>query len=453
LTAFLGIDLGTSQAKALLCAADGTVFGQGAASYPVATPREGWAESDPGLWWRAVRSAVREALTASAEVAAIGITGQMHGVVLCDERAVVLRPAILWLDRRAESDVTRYERLTGAQLAALGSTPWPGAAGPMLLWLSRHEPSAYRAARWQLQPKDWLRLRLTGEAATDPTDASGTLLYDLRRDTWATGAVDALGLRTDLLPPIRGSAEVAGGLLDGPAAGLGLPPGIPVVVGCADTAASLLAARVDHPVEPGSGWALLTLGTGGQWIAPADSVDPDPAGNTYLLRAVDGRYRLAGTQNVGVALDWVRRVLGVSWDELYAAASRPPAPGLEFEPWLVSERGRSGGGWTGVALSHGRDDLLRAALDGVAGLLRNRLDDLRAAAEGPGQSNAAAEGPGQSNTAGSAPRRVLIGGGGGRHPAWRALLAGRLDLPLHPVTAPSLTARGATLLAQSATSC
>ncbi|HEX6527524.1 MAG TPA: FGGY family carbohydrate kinase [Streptosporangiaceae bacterium] len=455
MTAILGIDLGTSQAKALLCAPDGTVLGQGAASYPVVTPRDGWAESDPELWWRAVRSAVREAKAgpaaavglgqSNAEVAAIGIAGQMHGVVLCNERTVALRPAILWLDRRASSEMKRYELLTAAQVASLGSAPWPGTAGPMLLWLSRHEPGTYRAARWQLQPKDWLRFRLTGEVATDPTDASATLLYDLPRDTWALDVVESLGLRPDLLAPVRGSGEVSGALLSGPAAELGLAAGIPVVTGCADTAASLLAAGLTHPLEAGSGWALLTLGTGGQWIAPVDALDPDPAGNAYLCRAVDGRYRLVGMQNVGVALDWVRHMLGASWDELYAAAAaarpaaagtasaaRSPAAGLRFEPWLVSERGRSGGGWTGATLAHVREDLLRAALAGVAGLLRDGLDDLRAA--------------------GAAPRQVLLGGGGSGHPAWRALLAEVLGVPLHPASTPSLTARGATLLAQSALS-
>jgi len=429
LTAFLGLDLGTSQVKAMMCASDGTIVGQGSASYPVATPRDGWAESDPELWWRAVRTAVREA-KAGAEVAAIGIAGQMHGVVLCNERSVVLRPAILWLDRRASSEMKRYELLTAAQVASLGSAPWPGTAGPMLLWLSRHEPGTYRAARWQLQPKDWLRLRLTGEVATDPTDASATLLYDLPGDTWALDVVESLGLRPDLLAPIRGSGEVAGTLLAGPAAELGLAPGIPVVTGCGDTAASLLAASRTHPLEAGSGWALLTLGTGGQWIAPVDALDPDPAGNTYLCRAVDGRYRLVGMQNVGVALDWVRHMLGASWDELYAAAGRAAAAGLRFEPWLVSERGRSGGGWTGATLAHTREDLLRAALSGVAGLLRDRLDDLRAT--------------------GTAPRQVLLGGGGSGHPAWRALLAEVLGVPLHPAPAPALTARGATLLAARA---
>lgn len=430
--ALLGIDLGTSQVKALLCAPDGTVLGQGAAGYDISAPRDGWAESDPEQWWRAVRAAVRSA-RAGAEVSAVALTGQMHGLILCSERTVVLRPAILWLDRRAGAEAASYAKLSAAQLAALGNAPWPGTAGPVLLWLSKHEPDPYHAARWQLQPKDWLRFRLTGEPGTDPTDASGTLLYDLGRDTWAYDVADTLGLRTDLLAPIRGSAEIAGSLRPDAASELGLPPGIPVATGCADTAASLLAAEQSGPDWglPGQDWGLLTLGTGGQWIVPAAAGGPDLSGRTNLFRSVDGTYRLAGAQNVGVTLDWVRRILNASWDDLYAAASRPDSPRLRFAPRLVEERGELGGGWSGLRLGDGREDLMRAALAGVAGLLRDRFADLRAA--------------------GCAPEKVLLGGGGSRHPAWRELLAEVLGVPLYPAATSSLSARGATLLAACAT--
>jgi sugar (pentulose or hexulose) kinase len=189
-------------------------------------------------------------------------------------------------------------------------------AGPILLWLARNEPAAYRRARWMLQPKDWLRTRLTGEAATDPTDASGTLLYDLDRDAWAADVAEALGLRTGLLPPIRPSAQVAGTLLPAAAEQLGLRPGLPVATGASDTAASLLAAALPE------GWGLLTLGTGGQWIVPMVSRSLDPG--TNLFRSVDGgTFRLAGAQNVGVTLDWVAFLLRGQLDYLRAAGSAP----------------------------------------------------------------------------------------------------------------------------------
>ncbi len=210
--AVLGLDLGTSQVKALLCAPDGTVLGQGTAGYQVSTPRPGWAEAIPEQWWQATCTAVRAAVgPAPAEVAGLAVAGQMHGVILCTERAVALRPAITWLDRRAEAEVEDYQRLPADLRARLGNAPSAGMAGPILLWLSRHEPDVYWQARWMLPPKDWLRLRLTGpEAATDPSDASGTLLFDLARGEWATDVAQALGLRTDLLPAIRPSAEIAG---------------------------------------------------------------------------------------------------------------------------------------------------------------------------------------------------------------------------------------------------
>jgi xylulokinase len=441
-SAVLGIDLGTSQVKALLCAAaDGTVLGQGVAGYQVSTPRDGWAETDPEQWWRAAAAAVRSATgPGPAGVAGIAVVGQMHGLVLYAERSGALRPAILWLDRRADAEAGDYQRLPDALRTPLGNAPSAGMAGPILLWLARHEPAAYRQADWMLQPKDWLRTRLTGRPCTDPTDASGTLLYDLDRGDWAAGLAEALGLRTGLLPPILESAQVAGTLLPAAAEHLGLHPGIPVAAGASDTAASLHAVSVSTP-SLAPGWGLLTLGTGGQWIIPGPGTPQRPAAGTNLFRSADGgTFRLAGAQNVGVTLDWVRQTLGASWAELYDTAARPwrpdPSRGPVFLPYLAGERWEhrdSGGAWTGLALAHQRDDLLRAALEGVAFLLRGQLDDLRAA--------------------GSAPVRVLLAGGGSRPAAWRQLLADALGVPLQPAADPAagwLTARGAALLAARA---
>jgi xylulokinase len=467
----LGLDLGTSQVKALLCAPDGTALGRGRAGYQVAAPRPGWAEADPEDWWQATCAAVRAAVGPTpAEVAGLAVAGQMHGLILSTERAVVLRPAITWLDRRAEAEAEDYQRLPEDLRAPLGNAPSPGMAGPILLWLSRHEPGVYRQARWMLQPKDWLRLRLTGPgagAATDPTDASGTLLFDLAHGAWATGTARALGLRTDLLPAICPPAGIAGPLHPAAAEQLGLRPGLPVAIGAADTAASLLAARL----PPGRG--LLTLGTGGQLIVPLspnpnpdipfsdnpsrdnpsrdnpsrdnpsrDNPSPDnpgsgsPGPEFNLFRSADGgTYRLAAAQNVGVTLDWVRRTLDVGWDELYATAARPwRADTPVFVPYLAGERWDhrgTGGAWTGLTLAHQREDLLRAALEGVAFLLRGKLDDLRA--QGP-----------------PSPATLQLAGGGSRPPAWRQLLADALAVPLYPAGTGWLTARGAAQLAATA---
>jgi xylulokinase len=440
--AVLGIELGTSGVKALVAGADGRVLGRGVAGYRIRVPACGQAETAPEDWWLATRSAVREALAGAGRVSvtAMAVAGQMHGVVLADDRGAPLRPAILWLDQRAAAEAATYAELPWDYTAVLGNQPSPGMAGPLLCWLATHEPHTLRASWWVLQPKDWLRLRLTGQAATDPTDASGTLLFDLELGRWADPLIEKLGLPRDKLPPVRQPAEIAGRLLASPAAELGLPPGVPVAVGSADTAAALFAVdlRADE--------ALLNLGSGGRWAATVpplpgarggDVPRPEteaPPSATNRYRAVGGGcYRLAPVQNVGITLDWVRNLLGATWDELYDTASRPRRPDApHFDPRLTPERWNLGaaGSWTGLTLAHEREDLMRSALDGIAGLLRQRLDDLRAA--------------------GHAPRRVILGGGGTAHPAWRALLEETLGLPLAQTPGTWLTPAGAARLAARA---
>ena len=229
--AVLGIDLGTSGVKVLVVGLNDAVLGRGRAEYPVLVPAVGRAESDPGDWWRATCRAVRQAVAQAgdADIVGLAVAGQMHGVVLaraCDgngadaaigadaagDRALgdavadahggAVRQAIVWLDQRAAAAVDRYAELPAALTRGLGNRPSAGMAGPILWWLVRHEPENVAAARRALQPKDWVRLRLTGAAATDPTDASGTLLFDLERGAWADDLIAALGLPGDKLPPI-----------------------------------------------------------------------------------------------------------------------------------------------------------------------------------------------------------------------------------------------------------
>src|SRR5215210_2838860 len=202
----LGLDLGTGSAKALLVDASGAVRGEGVASYPVRSPRPGWAESDPWDWWEACAMAVRAAVTGrGASVAALGLSGQMHGVVLSDAAGSPTRPAVLWADTRSAGTLAFYRELDAGLLRGLANPLAAGMAGPSLLWLRDEEPEAYRAARWALQPKDWLRLRLTGEAFSEPSDASATLLYDLEADNWSGPVIEALGLRENLFPPLKSS--------------------------------------------------------------------------------------------------------------------------------------------------------------------------------------------------------------------------------------------------------
>jgi xylulokinase len=427
----LGIDLGTSQLKALVARSDGTVAGRGRAAYQVVTTADGHAETDPEDWWRAAREAVSSALAeARTEIVAVAVTGQMHGVVLADgdADATPLRPAIVWLDRRATAEAASYAQLPADAIASLGNAPSPGMAGPLLRWLATHEPAAIGNATWQLQPKDWLRARLTGQAGTDPTDASGTLLFDQANATWSRPVVDGLGIPGRLLPPVRDPAEVVSRLRPAAAAYLGfnggLTGGIPVVAGAADTAASLFAA--DLPPDA----ALLTLGTGGQWVTPSAAMRP-AAGLNLFTAVGGGGYHLAAAQNVGQVFHWASTLHSVSYDQLYSLASRPwRADGPVFLPYLTGERwdAPAGGAWSGLTLAHDKDDLLRAVLEGVAFLLRDRLTDLRAA--------------------GHDPKRVVLGGGGVEQAGWRGLLADVFGLPLQ-VAAESawLSVTGAALLA------
>ena len=434
----LGLDLGTGSVKAILMDEGGAVLGEGSAPYAVRSPRPGWAESEPGDWWEACASAVRTAVGGRRSgVRALGLSGQMHGVVLSDAGGEPLRPAVLWADARSGGQLGAYEGLEPGLLRALANPPASGMAGPSLLWLRENEPSSYRAARWALQPKDWIRLRLTGEAAAEPSDASATLLYDLGSDGWAWTVMEALGLRAELLAPLIPSGAVAGTLTAEAAEAMGLEEGLPVAAGAGDTAAAALGTGLF-----GEGTAQLTVGTGGQVVAPRELPEGDPGRRTHLFRAAhedpSGRfYAMAAVQNAGLALEWVLRVLGASWEEAYseAFAVPPGAEGVLFLPYLSGERTprfepAARGAWVGLGLGYGRGHLLRAAFEGVAFALREGLEALETAGAG-------------------APELRLAGGGTSREP-WRQLLAdalGRTLLILPPGVAGVASARGAAFLA------
>src|ERR687896_276230 len=414
----LGLDLGTSSVKALLLDEGGAPLGEGSASYAVRAPRPGWAESSPEDWWAAVLEAKDAAVgRRGAEVTALGLSGQMHGVVLADELGLPLRSAVLWADARSGAELEAYRRLDEDLGRRLANPPAVGMAGPSLLWLRDHEPDAYTSARWALQPKDWLRMRMTGEAATEPSDASATLLYDLLADDWAYGVVEDLGLRAELLAPLVLSARVAGTLKGEAADDLGLWEGLPVAAGAADTAAAMLGTGLVRP-----GPVQLTVGTGGQVVTPRREPEPDPYGRTHLYRAaLPGLwYSMAAVQNAGLALEWVRKVLDISWKEVYeeAFAVPPGSGGVTFLPYLSGERTPrfdpgARGVWTGLGLDHTRGHLLRAALEGVAFALREALEALED----------------QGITA----RELRLAGGGtggGSGGPWRQLLADVLGRPL-----------------------
>ncbi|HET7480158.1 MAG TPA: xylulokinase [Rubrobacteraceae bacterium] len=431
----LGLDLGTGSVKALLLSSEREVLGEGSAPYDVLAPRSGWAETDPEEWWNGVIRATRTAIgERGGEVRAIGLSGQMHGVVLSEAGGRPLRQAILWADTRSAEQLTVYQALGDDLRRRLANPAATGMAGPSLLWLRDHEPDVYARARWALQPKDWLRLRLTGEAAAEPSDASATLLYDLEGDGWAYEVVEALGLRDELLAPLVPSGSVAGPLSREAAEALGIGAEIPVAAGAADTAAAMLGSGLMR-----SGVAQLTVGTGGQIVVPRERPEPDPHERTHLYRAATdtGWYAMAAIQNAGLALEWARRVLGAGWDEVYeeAFAVPPGAGGVAFLPYLSGERTprfdpSARGTWTGLGLDHTRGHLLRAALEGVAFALREGLEALE-------------------ETGAGIPELRLAGGGTARKP-WRQLLADVLGRPLRllPENVASVaSARGAAILA------
>src|SRR2546422_6130703 len=416
---FLGIDLGTSSLKALVLDVDGAIVGSAAAPYSMSARHPGGSEAARKDGWQPAPTAARQAAgDHAADIAAIGLWGQMQGVVLSDALGRAWRPAILWPDLRTRRELDRYRELGEELRRKLANPPAAGMAGPTLLWLRDHERPQYRAAQWALQPKDWLRLRLTHEAATEPSDASGTLLYDLTTDYWAKDVLDALDLRLDLLAPIRESAESCGVLSRGAAEHLGVRPNLPVVGGAADTAAAALAGGLVD-----SGPVQLTIGSGAQVVAPRDRLAIDATARTHLYRAAapDRWYAMAAMQNAGLALEWVRTTLAASWAEVYAEAFAVPAgaQGLIFLPYLTGERTphfdpTAKGAWIGLGLAHGRGHLLRAALEGVAFAVRQGLEALLAT--------------------GVRSTDLRLAGGGTLDPPRRPLLADVLERP--PLAAP-----------------
>lgn len=436
--AWLGIDIGTLSAKAALIDSRGESIAVGRAGYALESQAPGWAETPPQAWWEAAASATRQALDAAesdrnTRVVALGLSGQMHGVVLCRADGEPVRNAVTWADSRAATELDAYESLGDEMLRGLANAPAPGLAGPILLWLQRRERDLTGSARWALQPKDWLRLRLTGEAAAEPSDASATLLFHVEQDRWYQEAAESLGIDTGLLAPLVASDSVAGRLLPGAAAEFGLPAGLPVVAGAADTAAS----AVGNELAPGD--VHLTIGSGAQLAALLPEYAPPAAGaDVFRTAAPRGWYHLLPIHNAGIALEWALKTLGLSWAEAYALASTvaPGAEGLRFAPLLSSERaverGPAGrGAWTGIGLHHQHAHLIRAALEGVAELIGTGLRQLEAA--------------------GLARGRLVLGGGGTGEALWGEMLTASLGRQPTLAPRPAASARGAAVLAQRAT--
>jgi xylulokinase len=429
--AVLGLDLGTGSIKAVAFSGDRLeVLGRASVPLGISAPRAGWAESAPTEWLEAAAQAVSRCLDqcGNPRLAGVGLSGQMHGVVLCRADGAPTRAAVLWADTRSSSEADRLRRASPELRARLSNPAVPGMAGPTLAWLGKHEPASIQDADWALQPKDWLRMNFTGEAATEPSDASATLLWDLPGDRWCEEVFDLLEVPHRLAAPVRQSAAVAGTTGDGQPY---LPPGIPVVHGGADTACALFGAE---PLAPGT--AQISVGTGAQVVAGLDLPQADPSVRTHLYRGVvpGSWYGMGAVQNAGLAFERAWRWLDISWEQAYSLAEQaaPGAAGLTFIPHLSGERtpyvdAGLRGGWIGLGLEHTRAHLVRSVLEGVAFSIREAVEALR--------------------RAGRPISRARLVGGGTLHPLWRELLADVLQLPLTVVSRHDAAARGAARLA------
>ena len=455
----LGIDVGTSSTKALVIDDSGRVLESASSPHTLEQPRAGWSEQDPRQWWSAAVAAIRtvtERLIGRAdEIAAVGLSGQMHGSVLlpCEaldgsgERAEPLRPAILWNDQRTAAQCEAIERAAGSRrrlVELVGNAALPGFTLPKLLWVREHEPEVWRRTAMVMLPKDYVRLRLTGQPATDAGDGAGTLLLDADRRSWSHEVMRLFDIDPARLPPVLESAAAAGTVTPSAAALTGLPPGIPVAAGSGDNQCGAVGAGV---VE--TGVALATLGTSGVLYAHASTArrdlgkDERSAGRIHTMCAADGDTRRTGAWcltgcmlSAAGSLQWARDRLfpGESIDRLIAeAATAPPGcEGLVFLPHLTGERcphpdPLARGAWIGLTSRHSRAHLLRSVLEGVTFTMRAILDLFV--------------------ETGIDATTVRLGGGGARSELWRQMQA---DIYRRPACLPNTEegpALGAALLA------
>jgi xylulokinase len=440
----LGIDVGTGGTRAVLINESGQIIASSTIEHaPFASPETGWAEQDPRDWWRASSAAVREVLGGNnvrpEEIAAVGLSGQMHGAVLLDERDQVLRPAIIWCDQRSEAQCSALTQAIGAKrLIELTCNPaLTGFTLPKIMWVREFEPDLWQLVRSVLLPKDYVRLKLTGDKATDVADASGTLLLDVAGRKWSQEMLAASEIKESLLPRVYESQEVTGSISTTAAAETGLLKGTPVVAGAGDQAAGAIGMGI---VTPGS--VSATIGTSGVVFAATNTPSLDPQGRVHTFcHAIPERWHVMGvTQGAGLSLRWFRDQFGVVSNEgdpygsLTKEAARVPsgANKLLWAPYLMGERTphldpNARAALVGLTASHKRAHIVRAILEGVAFSLRDTFEifkEMRVPVE-----------------------TVRLGGGGARSPLWRQIQADIYGRVVEIVEAEEGAAYGVALLA------
>jgi xylulokinase len=430
----LGLDVGTGGARAVAVEESGNVVAEASSEYPLMSPRPGWTEQDPQDWWEGAREALgKVAAEVEDEVVGLGLTGQMHGSVFLDASAQVIRPALLWNDQRTEEQCRKITQAVGRErlLGLAGNPALTGFQAPKILWLKDEEPENYSRVARVLLPKDYVRLRLTGEYATDASDAAGTLLLDVRERDWSAEILDALEIPLKWMPTVYEGPESTGGLRKEVAEELGLPAGIPVAAGGGDNAAAAVGVGV---VE--GGLLSSSVGTSGVLFAASGGFTPDPSGRIHAFcHAVPEAYHLMGvTLSAGGSLRWWRDAMGAEYDELVERAEgvRSGAEGLLFLPYLSGERTphldpQARGAFVGLTTRHGIPHMTRAVMEGVVFSLRDSLEIMRELEVPLDQ--------------------VRATGGGARSSLWRQLQADVYGVPIHRTTADEGPAHGAALLA------
>ena len=441
----LGIDVGTGGTRALIVDERGHIVASATEEHvPFASPQVGWAEQDPRDWWRASTLAIRKVLQSAnlsaSSISCVGFSGQMHGAVLLDERNDVIRPALIWCDQRTQAQCDELHSIFGERhLIDLTCNPaLTNFTLTKMLWVRQHEPQNWARVRKVMLPKDYVRLRLSGESAIDVADASGTLMLDVARRKWAHEVLEKTAIDSRILPKLFESPEVCGHISAEGARESGLAAGTPLVAGAGDQAAGAVGIGINRP-----GTVSATIGTSGVVFAATDRPALDPRGRLHTFcHAIPDRWHVMGvTQAAGLSLRWFRDQIGTGeppdgdpYDQMCAAAARvnPGADGAFWTPYLMGERTphldpNARAAFVGLTASHTRAHLIRAVLEGVAFSLKDTFTILQ--------------------EIGVPARQVRLGGGGARSPLWRQIQADVYGSEVEILAAEEGAAYGAAILA------
>jgi xylulokinase len=437
---FLGMDVGTGGTRAVVVDAAGKVMGAASCEHaPFRAEHPGWAEQDPEDWWRAAKEAIRGALAVTLEprepIAAIALTGQMHGAVMLDEAGEVLRPALIWCDTRTQPQCDWLnEKIGYNRLIELTCNPaLPNFTLTKLLWVKTHQPDIFAKIRHVMCPKDYVRYRLTGEFAIDVQEASGTLLLDVTHRRWSREVAEVAGIPMSWLPKVYESPEICARISEKAAELTGLGPGAPVAAGAGDQGAGAVGMGI---LQPGS--VSATIGTSGVVFAATAEPTKDPKGRIHTFcHAVPGRWHVMGvTQSAGLSLHWLREAFfpGQSYDKLSDGAANVPAgcDGLLWAPYLLGERTphldpEVRAAFTGIGVEHTAAHFVRAVQEGVAYSLQDSFTLFQ--------------------ELGIPVSAIRLGGGGARGALWRKIQAGIYGQPVEVLTAEEGGAFGCALMA------